>query len=424
MTYAAKYDLRYLAAPVAEQGGLGTCAENALQNSLNVIEKQIGSHYGNISRLQSYYDFREAAHAVDRDSGTNAAVMLMLARDTGLSRESSWSYDLTQYKVKPPASVYEEAAQHKITGYADLGDAVTSNSPTIVNMIKEQLSQGKTPILGFTVKSWFYDEATTNDITKMVLHKENYVANEGVGGHAVFVVGADDSLCNGAGGYIVGSWSPNLAEHGYFVIPYSEFPAAGDNWWNDSTNNFNLISLQVVTGFEGHDQTWSKERINAEQMYVSTLDRGADLKGLDYWAAALKTGAVSSAQMADMILTSSEYLSFHAGFTNSQKINEYYLDTLGRSADAGGLSFWVNAANNGITLGTIFADISNQVYSAASGVDHDFYSNKINLAMTYSVTYQKNDQSNVIHDALLHVTSDANQLEIIKIGMAHDLGIV
>ena len=423
MTYAAKYDLRYLAAPALNQGAIGSCSENAMSSALSIIEKQIGSSYGAISRLQSYYDYREAVYKPNIDTGTNNKDMLDLAMKKGLAKESSWAYDVSKFTVKPPDSVYSEAAQHKITGYTDHAEATWRNSPTIVDIIKSSLSEGKPLLLGFTLKTWFDAESSQHDIKTML--PNNSVADEGRGGHCVLIVGADDSLNGGKGGYIVqNSWGATNGDSGFYMIPYNEFPALGDNWWNSSTNNFNMMSLFTINGFEGHNQVWSKERIDASQMYISTLDRGADLKGLDYWANALAANTITKGQMADMILNSSEYISFHSGFSTSQKIEEYYLDTLGRNADSGGLAFWTNVVEAGFaTLGTVFADISTQVYGK-TGVDHDFYSNKVNLGMTYSVTYQQNNKSAIIHDALLHVTSDANQLEIIKVGMAHDLGII
>lgn len=95
----------------------------------------------------------------------------------------------------------------------------------------------------------------------------------------------------------------------------------------------------VVTGFLS---TPEYRQHLVEVIYGNFLRRAADAGGLAFWTGQLAAGVDEKVVLAD-ILDSGEYLS-DAGGSAQDWVNALYRDVLGRSADAGGLTFWTETA--------------------------------------------------------------------------------
>lgn len=87
-------------------------------------------------------------------------------------------------------------------------------------------------------------------------------------------------------------------------------------------------------------------------LYQQMLGRQADYKGFDYWASQQDSGT-SLGQIALSILGSNESRSVHGVVLNGTAANDVealYQGLFGRHSEAGGLAYWVNAVNQGMTL--------------------------------------------------------------------------
>ncbi|QWY77795.1 conjugal transfer protein TraN [Ferrovum myxofaciens] len=83
-----------------------------------------------------------------------------------------------------------------------------------------------------------------------------------------------------------------------------------------------------------------------EMYYIGYFGRSAGVSGLNYWEGqsipALNAGFSSS----------SEFANTYAGMTLTQKINQVYMNELGRNADSGGSVYWSGQINSGaLTFG-------------------------------------------------------------------------
>lgn len=81
------------------------------------------------------------------------------------------------------------------------------------------------------------------------------------------------------------------------------------------------------------------------QLYETAFGRSADATGEAYWRQTMKNGAQIDA-IGSYFLASDEYF-VGSGSTNIGYIQRLYSDILGRSADDGGLNYWVNLMNTG-----------------------------------------------------------------------------
>lgn len=104
-------------------------------------------------------------------------------------------------------------------------------------------------------------------------------------------------------------------------------------------------------------------------LYRSTLGRRADAEGRAHWIQLIRAGR-TPAEVASYFYASDEYFR-RAGGTNTTWVRDLYAEILGRSADAGGLAFWVD--RSGATSRTAVAlDFYQSLESRRDRVDHLF----------------------------------------------------
>lgn len=85
----------------------------------------------------------------------------------------------------------------------------------------------------------------------------------------------------------------------------------------------------------------------AYRLYNAAFDRAPDKGGLGYWIDAADKG-MSLGDMAAAFATSSEFIGLYgATHTHSEFLNKLYTNVLDRPADAGGLSYWQNQLDTG-----------------------------------------------------------------------------
>jgi hypothetical protein len=409
-----QYDYRTLAGQVYDQGQLGTCAENAEAAVINMLNHQLGLPEYDISRLQSYYDYRAAngPAAINTDTGTNIPAMLRNSETIGLAPESDWVYDISKFTQKPSDQAYTDAASHKILSFFDIHEPYAMNSNVFRDMVKSWLDQGKFPIIGFTVKTWYTQEHGPIG----ALNPANSAADQGFGGHAGVIVGADDNLCGGAGGYIVrNSWGTGYGDNGDMVIPYSEFPGIV---LNSSTGQYNIITFDVITGWMGKDLTWSSERKIVSNLYVELFGRAADIAGLDYWSGQYK-GGMSLAAIAQTFNQSPEFTATFGSLTTSQKIDQLYVNAFGHHADTAGLNYWSGQVTDAASL----AQTEQNIINGAQGSDITALANKNDVSMYFAASSQLNDLTEA-HHVMNFNPLDSAAMQAEKMGIPHDMGWV
>ncbi len=200
-------DLRAQCPPVYDQEQLGSCTANAIAAAIEFDQiKQGLSPVFVPSRLFIYYNERAIEGSVDSDSGAMIRDGIKSVATQGACPENLWPYDIAEFRVQPPDSCYQAAAQHEAVLY----QSVAQN----LNQMKGCLAAGNPFAFGFTVYQSFESvqvaqtgHAPLPDPSEQVL-----------GGHAVLAVGYDDA---NAWFLARNSWGTDWGMAGYFTIPYS-----------------------------------------------------------------------------------------------------------------------------------------------------------------------------------------------------------
>lgn len=115
----------------------------------------------------------------------------------------------------------------------------------------------------------------------------------------------------------------------------------------------------------------------AYRLYKAAFDRAPDIGGLGFWINALDNG-VSLLSVAKNFNTSAEFQKLYgANVSNRDYLTSLYNNVLDRNPDEGGYDFWLNALSNGASRETILIDfseskenIANVVQLVANGIQY------------------------------------------------------
>jgi len=223
-------DLRPHCPAVYDQGQIGSCTANAIAGAFEF--ELLKQHLGDFmpSRLFIYYNERKIEGSTASDSGAQIRDGITTIHKQGVCSETEWPYDPTPAgpdgtwppnspaREQPPAKLYTDALKNKAITYHRITQEET--------IMKSCLAQGYPFVGGFTVYESFESaEVAKTGVVPMPMPNEKTV-----GGHAIMIVGYDDSK---SAWLVRNSWGTTWGIGGYFWMPYQYFTdrkLASDFW--------------------------------------------------------------------------------------------------------------------------------------------------------------------------------------------------
>ncbi len=151
-------------------------------------------------------------------------------------------------------------------------------------------------------------------------------------------------------------------------------------------------------------------RTQVSQLYYALFGRAPDAEGLGYWVQQLSGGKTVVSVADDMFAVDAARAYYPAFSTNEELVESFYLNTLGRVADAEGLAYWTAALNApGATPGSVITDLIYAVvgYSgtdAAALTSQQLFNNKVTVGQYYG---ENNGDIAGAASALVPVSADA-----------------
>ena len=103
-----------------------------------------------------------------------------------------------------------------------------------------------------------------------------------------------------------------------------------------------------------------------EELYEHVLNRNGDSDGVQNWANALDSHALSRTDVAHAFTGSAEFQANYVGPSNADFVDDLYENALGRHADASGLQVWTDA----LAHGTSRADVAVALAQSAEAQQH------------------------------------------------------
>lgn len=461
-TLPSKIDLGALySPPIFDQLDLSSCVENALCLAIALQAKEYGQTIAPLARMAIYYDARIAQGMSASSEGSLARFAIPEAISRGITSEAvaaqagepytAKADNPTLYQTAPTAAMVADAALHKVTGAVpefayDYGDSYQA----LHNKIEGFLLQGKPVMMGLTLPAWFSsqvlyaDSSGTTQVgyiknatsyTQMAaleqagqagIYKAVNNAHPTTDGHELLIVGLDDSLFSGQGGYIVAnSWGTEQGVNGYFVIPYDLSSYGIVTPTNGQTH---FASFDVINGFNGIDQTWTAERGQVAMMYASALNRAGENSGFNFYVDALHNG-VQLNTLTEMLVNSAEgqalYSSGGVAMTTHDFINKVYSDIRGRVATTAEMTSGQNLMQLGTSRGQWLYGVMLDTQNGLNGTttaEHDRFVNRSNVSEYFGVTARADDNHlQAAVTSLQGVTSNADTVEIAIIGLQNAL---
>lgn len=201
----SRIDLRGHCSPVEDQGKIGSCTANAVVGALEYHQIVAGHDVVDLSRLFVYYNARRMSESENQDVGATINHVMAATLAYGACPERMWPYQNAMWKVRPTEDCYESGRQ-----YGGVHFARTTLGPTC----KAAVAAGLPVVFGISLPEQMLmrEGSATGRIQKPVGGWP-----EGAGGHAMLIVGYDDS----ANAWLVrNSWGTSYGEQGHVWIDY------------------------------------------------------------------------------------------------------------------------------------------------------------------------------------------------------------
>lgn len=244
--FPIRTDLKPEVYEVEDQGTVGSCTCNS---SVSACENLKPASY---SRLFPYWVTRNTIeNRPGQEGATSLRDALRALSHFGTPLESQWAYDVTKVDVEPDAAAYAAALTLRITRYERIfvpapgyisprtSDWQTPFEQAIKSALSEKLSVVFACLVGEQIRGLTGPWQTH----KMAVVDNANGTNPKIGGHAIEIIGNDDSIlypCPGMvenGSWLVqNSWGPAWGDGGFFGYPYAALAS-------------DVIEAWVVRGF-------------------------------------------------------------------------------------------------------------------------------------------------------------------------------
>ena len=219
ITLPTNIDLRLNCPIIYDQGQLGSCTANAIAAAIEYEQIKEKDKTPFIpSRLFIYYNERLMEGTVKQDAGAAIRDGMKIVATNGTCKEITWPYIISKFKSKPNKKAYIEGLKYISKIYSSVSQDL--------NSIKTVLFNNDPIVFGFTVyESFESDIVAKTGIVPMPTKNEKVL-----GGHAVLIVGYDDTKQMFL---IRNSWGTNWGLNGYFWMPYNYIidPNLASDFW-------------------------------------------------------------------------------------------------------------------------------------------------------------------------------------------------
>lgn len=233
---------------IENQASLNSCTANSLAGACELILNANGE-FEHLSRLFNYYESRHHS-SLTGDSGAYLRTAIVTVKKMGFPSEYLWPYVASNLEDKPHQEVYDDAAKKVLSRYERIDSGITytySNSDIDVGSgiisstgfstigdvnyikdIKSALYEGFVVVIGFRINDNFM-QITGNFISQ---YNNRWTGisteNPSIGGHAVYLVGYDDTYSSFI---FANSWGDAWGNLGFGLLPYSSIASSVDEAW-------------------------------------------------------------------------------------------------------------------------------------------------------------------------------------------------
>ena len=126
-------------------------------------------------------------------------------------------------------------------------------------------------------------------------------------------------------------------------------------YWQNKSKGLTKTETELYNNYPSNASTWYGEWVKVgdpvgsfvERLYKLCLNRNAETERLNYYEEELKSGRLTAANMVNNFFSSPEFVK--AKHSNSELIRRAYLATLDRQGDKGGIAYYADKLENGVS---------------------------------------------------------------------------
>lgn len=199
--------------PIQNQGSLGSCVAWACVRAYRYAQRKTGLPDFDGSELFTYYNARVAGgFPTNEDTGSYLRDGVKVLAYNGNAEESSWPYAVSLFATKPNLNAYTSALSHQVTRYLSV--------PNMEPSVKQVLASGYPVVFGIPI----YQNFPMGNGVAVIPEPQGQV----IGGHAMTVVGYDDSR---RAYLLANSWGDSWGTNGYAWMGYNYFTSQATDLW-------------------------------------------------------------------------------------------------------------------------------------------------------------------------------------------------
>ena len=429
-------DLRRYTGSVENQLQTSSCVANATISALELLLEKAGK-FTDLSRLFNYYNIREDyINLRGIDGGAYLSDGFKSVAKSGVCTEQTWAFDQTKVNTKPSDTAFTEAELRKVTRYERVGN-FSIMSPVddaySIDMIKATLAMGYPVTIAMIVNGTIFNLTGKLDTEECMyrypVSQYPDTQRPSAGGHAMLVVGY-----NTDGFIIENSWGPGWGDQGYGIITYDVMKSdCFDAWtctafagvefspeWDflsteplqvsitqavapsyklgDVFCQSGILTADVTGGTPNYQYKWTASDTNVvfvtqgKQTKASILVAG--------WAQGESRSITVTCEIIDTSIPTQQKVKSYTkikvtkAVVDRGQVFRLYKAVFNRLPDVGGLMFWENNFNSGMTLYDI----------AAEFIKSDEFKN------TYGTTVNNTDFVLLLYKNVLGREPDSNGL--------------
>lgn len=216
----SKVSLRKFAPRRLNQGRQGSCVGWASAYGARTIlhARQTGTNPSSASFSPSYIYNQIAFEGCQ---GTYLHYAMETMQKQGALPFTEFDYNEGSCSLKPTQSEKIDASQYKIRGYERLSKGA-SNHKVDINGIRQNLAGGAPVVIGMMVGQSFTHGMKGKQLWQP--SSSDLRGTSRLGGHAMCVIGYDDTALNGKGAFeIMNSWGSAWGDDGIAYVSYPDF---------------------------------------------------------------------------------------------------------------------------------------------------------------------------------------------------------
>jgi hypothetical protein len=205
---------------IQNQGKQGSCvAWSSAYAAHSIVEAVRQNKNGNDFKFSPAYLYNQIKLGNDCQGSYIQYAMEAMTKNGSVSIDK-FPYNENDCQARPPGNLVQEAKQYLINGHARLTEDENPKKISI-QAVKEHLAKDAPVIIGMMVGESFM-QGMMGRADFRPTEQDRYM--QGFGGHAMCVVGYDNSRFGGKGGFqIMNSWGPEWGQDGVGWVSYPDF---------------------------------------------------------------------------------------------------------------------------------------------------------------------------------------------------------